>query len=58
MLLNTTREKNAQAMRRTHQAAEPLESSRDPHMGVDLDKNAPRGVDVNLQQARLVERRV
>ena len=45
-------------MQRTHQAAEPLEGSRNPHMRVDLDENTLCGVDVDLQQARLVERRV
>ena len=45
-------------MQRTHQAAEPLEGPRNPHMRVDLNEDTLCGVDVDLQQARLVERRV
>jgi hypothetical protein len=41
-----------------HQAAEALERARDADVRVDLDEDALRGVDVHLQQAGLVQRRV
>jgi hypothetical protein len=41
-----------------HQAAEALEGARDADVGVDLDEDALRGVDVHLEQAGLVQRRV
>lgn len=34
---------------RTHQAAEALEGSRDPDVGIDFDEHSARGVDVDLQ---------
>lgn len=43
---------------RTHQAAESLEGAWDAHMGVDLDEHAFGGVDVDLEQAGLVQGRV
>ena len=46
------------AKARTHQAAESLEGPWNAHMGVDLDENAFCGVNVHLEQPRLVQRRV
>ena len=43
---------------RTHEAAEPLECTRYSDVRVHLDEHALGGVDIHLQQARLVERRV
>lgn len=42
----------------THQATEPFECAWYSHMGVDLDEDAFCGVNVYLEQAGLVERRV
>ena len=44
--------------RRTHETAETLERPGDANMRVDLNENALCGVDVDLQESRLVERRV
>ena len=41
-----------------HQTGEALEGTRDAHGGVDLDEDAPRCLDVDLQLARLVDGRV
>lgn len=45
-------------MRLTHQAAESLECSRDAHVRVHFDQHAASRVDVHLQHAGLVQRRV
>lgn len=45
-------------VRLTHQSGETLERPRYPHTGVDLDKNALGGVNVDLQETGLVEGRV
>lgn len=44
--------------RRTHQAREALERARDADARVDLDEDALGRLDVDLQQAGLVQRRV
>lgn len=44
--------------RLTHQAREALERPRYPHAGVDLDEDALGRVDVDLEEARLVQRAV
>jgi hypothetical protein len=44
--------------RRTHETREPLEGSRDSDVRVDLDEDALGGVDVDLESASFVERRV
>lgn len=46
------------SLRRTHKASEPLEGSRDAHAGVDLDEDALCGVNIHLELASLVQRRV
>ena len=43
---------------RTHEPTEPLEGAGNTDMGVDLDEDALGGVDVHLEEASLVERRV
>lgn len=44
--------------RLTHEATETLKGSGNANVGVDFDKDASCGVDVDLQQARLVQGRV
>lgn len=42
----------------THEAAKALEGTRDAHVWVDLDEDTLGCMNVNLQQAGFVKRRV
>jgi hypothetical protein len=42
----------------THQTAKSLEGSRNPNAGIHLDKDALGRVDVHLEQAAFIQRRI
>lgn len=45
-------------MQITHEAREPLERARDPDMRVNLDEDTLGCMNIHLQQASLVKRRI
>lgn len=45
-------------MLRTHQPAEALEGSRYSDMGINLNQNTFRSVDIDLKKARFIEGRI
>jgi len=51
-------EKSVEKDKSTHESTESFECTRDPNMGIDFDQYATSSVDVDLQQASLVQRRV
>lgn len=51
-------EKSVEKDKSTHESTESFECTRDPNMGINFDQYATSSVDVDLQQASLVQRRV